>query len=64
MTKWRIKLNPEKPKLIMFSRTLKEAANKPALLTYSVQLSYFPHPKFLGITFDHNFSFKKHLRIF
>ena len=58
--KWRIKLNPEKTKLIMFSRTLKETANKPALLLYGIQLSYFPHAKFLGITFDHKFTFKKH----
>ena len=29
--KWRIKLNPEKTKLIMFSRTLKETPIKPAL---------------------------------
>ena len=58
--KWRIKLNPEKTKLIIFFRTLKETANKPALFLYSVQLSYYPHAKFLGITFDHRFTFKKH----
>ena len=58
--KWRIKLNPEKTKLIMFSRTLKETANKPALFLYGIQLSYFLHAKFLGITFDHKFTFKKH----
>ena len=58
--KWRIKLNHEKTKLIMFSRTLKETANKPALFLYGIQLSYFPHAKFLGITFDHEFTFKKH----
>ena len=72
--KWKIKLSPEKIKLkkscsqkkknqiekIMFSRTLKETANKPALFLYRIQLSYFPHAKLLGITFDHRFSFKKH----
>ena len=42
-TKWRIKLNPEKTKLIMFSRTLKETVNKPALFLYGIQLFYFPH---------------------
>ena len=52
------KLNPKKTKLIMFSRTLKETANKSALFLYGVQLSYFPHAKFLGITFDHKFTFK------
>ena len=44
----------------MFSRTLKETGNKPALFLYGVQLSYFPHAKFIGITFDHKFTFKKH----
>ena len=52
--------NPEENKFIMFSRTLKETANKPVLISYGIQLSYFPHAKFLGITFDHNFTFKKH----
>ena len=62
--KWSIKLNPEKTKLIIFSRTPKETANetttKPALFLYGIQLSYFSHAKFLGITFDHKFTFKKH----
>ena len=61
-TKWRIKLNPEKTKLIMFSRTLKETANKPALFLYGIQLSYFPHAKFQVITFDHKFTFKKYFK--
>ena len=54
------KTEPWKTKLIMFSRTLKETTNKPALFLYSVQLSYFPHAKFIGITFDHKFTFRKH----
>ena len=58
--KWKIKLNPEKTKMIMFSRILKETANKPALFLYGLYLSHFPHAKFLGITFDHKFTFKKH----
>ena len=44
----------------MFSRTLKETANKLALFLYGIQLSYFPQAKFLGITSDHNFTFKKY----
>ena len=60
--KWRIKPNPEKTKLIMFSKTLKEITNKPALFLYGIQLSYCPHAKFLGITFDHKFTFKKHFQ--
>ena len=43
----------------MFSRTPKKTANKPALFLYGVQLSYFLHAKFLGMTFDHKFTFKK-----
>ena len=37
----------------MFSRTLKETADKPASFLYGIQLSYFPRAKFIGITFDH-----------
>ena len=62
--KWRIKLNPKKTKLIMFSRTLKKTTNKPALFLYGVQLLYLPHAKFLGITFDHLFTLKKHFEDF
>ena len=44
----------------MFSRTLKETTNKPAIFLYGIKLSYFHHAKFLGITFDHKFTFKNH----
>ena len=60
--KWRMKLNHKKPKLIMFSRTPKETANKPALFLYGIQLSCFLQAKFLGITFDHKFTFIKHFK--
>ena len=44
----------------MFSRTfLRDPTNKPALFLYGIQLSYFPHAKFLGITFDRKFTVKK-----
>ena len=62
--KWRIKLNPEKIKSIMFSRTLKETANKPALFFYGIQLSDFPHAKFLGIAFGHSLISENTLRVF
>ena len=55
------KTEPLKAKLIMFCRTLKENSNKPALFLYGIHLSYFPHAKFLSITFDHKFTFKKHI---
>ena len=60
--KWRINLSPEKTKLIMFSRTLKETANKPALFLYGIPFLCFPHAKFLSITFDHKFTFKKQFK--
>ena len=53
-------LNHEKTKLIIFSRSLKEKLAKPTLFLYSVQLSYVPHAKFLGATFDHKFPFIKY----
>ena len=48
----------------MISRTQKETANKPASFLYGVQLSYSPHAKFLGITFDDKFTIKNTLKIF
>ena len=55
--KWRIKLNPEKTKIIIFS---KSHTAKPALSLYSDLLSYYPHIKFLGITFDNRMTSIKH----
>ena len=38
---YRKKLNPEKTKLIMFSRTMKETTNKPALFLYGYNFRTF-----------------------
>ena len=46
----------------MFSRTLKETANKPALFLYGMQRWCFHHTKFLGITFDNKFTVIKHFK--
>ena len=58
--KWRIKLNPEKTKVILFSKSQTAIRAKPALSIYGDLLSYYPHIKFLGITFDNRMTFVKH----
>ena len=58
--KWRIKLNPEKTKVIIFSKSRFAIRAEPALSLCSKLLSYYPHIKFLGITFDNRMTFTKH----
>ena len=58
--KWRIKLNPEKTKVIIFSKSRSTIRAEPALSLYGDLLSYYPHIKFLGITFDNRMTFTKH----
>ena len=58
--KWRIKLNPEKTKVIIFSKSRTAIRAEPALSLYGDQLSYYPHTKFLVITFDNRMTFTKH----
>ena len=53
--KWRIKLNPEKTKVTIFSKSQTAMRAEPAL--YSDLLSYYPHIKFFGITFDNGMTF-------
>ena len=59
-TKWRIKLNPEKTKVLTFSRSSLARNSEPILKLYGERLKIYPRVKFLGITFDSNFTFKKH----
>ena len=61
--KWRIKLNPEKTKVIIFSKSRSEIRAEPALSLYGDLLSYYPHIKSLGITFDNRMTFTKHFEI-
>ena len=61
--KWRIKLNPEKTKVIIFSKSQTAIKAEPALSLYSDLLSYYPQIKFLGITFDNRMPFTKHFEI-
>ena len=59
--KWRIKLNPEKIKVI-FSRSSLARNSEPSLKLYSERLKIYPQVKFLGITFDSKFTFQKHFQ--
>ena len=53
------KLNPEKNKMIIFSRSQNAIRAQPALSLYGDFLSYYAYIKFLGITFDNRMSFIK-----
>ena len=58
--KWRIKLNPEKTKMIIFSRSILARKTELNLKLYGETLKIYPQVKFLGITFDSQLNFKKH----
>ena len=58
--KWRIKLNPEKTKVIIFSKTQTAIRAEPAFSLYGDLFSYYPQLKFQGITFDNRMTFTKH----
>ena len=58
--KWRIKLNPEKTKVIIFSRSSLTRKSESVLKLYGKRLKIYPQVKFLGITFDSKLTFLKH----
>ena len=58
--KWKIKLHPEKTKVIIFSKSYLARKPEPTLKLYRERLKIYPQVKFLGITFDSKFTFKKH----
>ena len=58
--KWRIKLNPEKTKVIIFSRSYLARKPEPTLKLYGERLKIYPQVKLLGITFGSKFTLKKH----
>ena len=64
LAKWcpkgRIKLNPEKAKVIIFSRSYLATKSEPTLKLYGERLKICPQVKLLGITFDSKFTFKKY----
>ena len=55
--KWRIKLNPEKTKVIIFSRSKLARKTEPNQKLYGETLKVYPQVKFLGITFDSQLTF-------
>ena len=57
---WRIKLNSEKTKVIIFSRSSLARNSEPILKLHGEALKIYPQMKFLGITFDSKFTFQKH----
>ena len=59
--KWRIKLNPEKSKVIIFSRSILARTTEPNLKLYGETLKGYPEVKFLGITFDSQLTFNSQL---
>ena len=58
--KWRIKLNPEKTKVIIFSMSILARKTELNLKLYGETLKIYPQVKFLGITFDSQLNLKKH----
>ena len=58
--KWRIKPNPKKTKVIIFSRSILARKTELNLKLYGETLKIYPQVKFLGITFDSQLTFKKH----
>ena len=58
--KWRIKLNPVKTKVIIFSRSTLARKTELNLKLYGETLKIYPQVEFLGITFDSQLNFKKH----
>ena len=58
--KWRIKLNPEKTKVIIFSKSRSAIRAESALSLYGDLLSYYHHKQLLGIIFHNRTTFTKH----
>ena len=58
--KWRIKLNPKKTKVIIFSRSLLAKKTELNQKLYGDTLKIYPQVKFLGIIFDSKLTFEPH----
>ena len=55
--RWRMQLNPEKTKVIIFSMSQTAIRAEPALSLYGDLLSYYLLIKFSGVTFDNRMTF-------
>ena len=60
--KWRVKLNVEKTKVIILSRSSLARNSEPILKLYGERLKIYPQVKFLRITFDSKLTFQNTLR--
>ena len=58
------KIKSRKTKVIIFSKSRSAIRAEAALSLYGDLLSYYPHIKFLGITFDNRMNFTNTLRKF
>ena len=58
--KWRIKLKPEKTKVIIFSKSNLARKTDHNLKLYGQTRKVYPQVKFFGITFDFQLTFKQH----
>ena len=58
--KWRVKINPENTKVIIFSMSPLARKSEPILNLYSERLKIYPQVKFLGVTFDSKLTFQKY----
>ena len=58
--RWRMKLNPEKTKVIIFLRSSLARNSEPILNLFGERLKICSQVKFLGITFNSKFTFQKH----
>ena len=58
--KWRIKLNPDKTKVIIIYSFILTRKTELNLKLYGKTLKIYSQVKFLGITFDSQLTFKKH----
>ena len=58
--KLRIKLNPEKTKVITYSRSKLARITEPNLKLFGETPKVYPQVKFLGITFDFQLTLQKH----
>jgi hypothetical protein len=55
---WRIMVNAEKKKAVVFSK--KTTLQLPELKIQNAKINYVPMYRYLGVVLDHRFSWKKH----
>ncbi|GFS27990.1 retrovirus-related Pol polyprotein from type-1 retrotransposable element R1 [Elysia marginata] len=59
--KWKITLNVDKCEVTHFSKWTKEASWRPNVKLLDRRLKYSDSPTFLGVTFDRQLNFRKHV---